>query len=301
MQTTKTIWQNGKFIPWDEAKVHVLTHALHYGGGAFEGIRFYKTKQGPAVFRLGDHIDRLFYSSKALGMELDYSKDEIIHITKELIRTNELDEGYLRPIVFYGYGKMGVNPIGSPIEFVIACWPWGAYLAHEEVNIKTSRYIRIHPDSTIVDAKITGHYVNGILASLDLKNTHYDEAFFLDSQGHVSEGVGENFFLVKSDKIYTPPKGTILNGITRSTIMELATKLNYEVIETCLSLPEVYRADEAFFTGTAAEVTTIGSVDDQIIGNGKIGPVTHQLKTAYHELVRGKNPAFLHYLTFVNE
>lgn len=299
MQTTDMIWQNGRLVPWDEAKIHVLSHTLHYGGGAFEGIRFYKTAKGPAIFRLRDHVDRLLYSANALGMKLPYAKDEIIEAIKEVVRVNKLEAGYVRPIVFYGYGKMGVNPVGAPVECIIACWPWGAYLAHDHVDIKTSRYIRVHPDSTVVDAKICGHYVNGILASLELQGTHYHEALFLDSHGYISEGVGENFFMIKNNVIYTPKIGTILNGITRDTVMKLAHELKIKVIETDITLPDAYQADEAFFTGTAAEVTPIRSINDKILGEGKIGPMTTTIKTAYLNLVQGKNANFADYLSYL--
>ncbi len=299
MQATKTIWFNGKLIPWEEAKIHVLTHGLHYGGGAFEGIRCYKTAQGTAVFRLPEHVDRLLYSTNALSMNLPYTRDEIIEAIKTVVRINELAEGYIRPIAFYGYEKMGVNPIGNPVDFAIACWPWGAYLPHDTVDIKTSRYIRIHPKSTIVDAKLCGHYVNGILASLELKGTHYHEVLLLDDQSYISEGAGENFFMVKSGTLYTPKLGTILAGITRDTVIKLAKKLSLQTIETDINLEQAYQADETFFTGTAAEITPIHSIDDKVIGKGNIGPITATIKGAYLDLVRGKNPDFMEYLTFL--
>lgn len=299
MQTTQKIWHNGKLVPWDNANVHVLSHSLHYGGGAFEGIRFYQTNDGPAIFCLHDHIDRLLYSTNALHIVLPYSKDEIIESIVEVARSSKLEAGYIRPIAFYGYGRLGVNPMNNPVEFVIACWPWGAYLPHGYVDIKTSRYIRIHRDSTVVDAKICGHYVNGILASLELKGTHYHEALLLDSEGYIAEGVGENFFMVKDGIIYTPKLGSILAGITRSTIITLAQQLDIRVEETDLRLESAYLADEAFFTGTAAEVTPIRSIDDRIIGAGEVGPVTNQLKSAYFDVVQGKNSDFKQYLTYL--
>lgn len=299
MQTTETIWKNGTFVPWAEAQVHVLTHTLHYGGGAFEGIRFYKTAEGPAIFRLNDHIDRLFYSAQALKMPLTYSKEEVIEAIKEVVRINKLDAGYIRPIAYYGYGKMGVNPVGNPAELVIACWPWGAYLPYESIHVKTSSYIRIHPDSTVVDAKLCGHYVNSILASLEVQGTHYQEALFLDSNGYITEGVGENFFMVKDDVIYTPNLGGILSGITRDTVMKLAQDFGRKVIEVDISLYDAYLADEAFFTGTAVEVTAIQSINDKSLGHQAVGPVTTLIKNAYLDLVHGKNSKFIDYLTFV--
>ena len=262
MQTTELIWKNGELIPWAEATTHVLSHTLHYGGGAFEGIRFYATTQGPAIFRLNEHVERLLYSAEVLKMPMFYSKEEIILAIKELVRVNQLPSGYIRPLAYYGYGKMGVNPVGNPVELIIACWPWGAYLPHDSVDIKTSRFIRIHPDSTVVDAKLCGHYINSILASLELQGTHYHEALLLDSAGLITEGVGENFFMVKDGIIYTPKLGSILSGITRDTIIQLAHSLAITVVETDIPLDEACQADEAFFTGTAAEVTPIRSIND---------------------------------------
>lgn len=301
MQTTETIWQNGKFVPWAEAKVHVLAHTLHYGGGAFEGIRFYSTDQGPAIFRLIDHVDRLLYSAATLKMQLPFSKEEIISAIKEVVRNSNLDAGYIRPIAFYGYSKMGVNPIGNPIEFVIACWPWGAYLPHDSVDVKISSYIRIHPDSTVVDAKLCGHYINGILASLELQGTHYHEALFLDSNGYITEGVGENFFIVKNGVIYTPQLGGILSGITRDTVVKLARNLGFTVIEEDISLEKAYQADEAFFTGTAAEVTAIRSINDKKLAQSDERKVTSAIKNAYLDLVQGKRNDFPGYLTYLKE
>lgn len=297
MQTTEMIWQNGTFVPWADAKIHVLTHALHYGGGAFEGIRFYQTENGAAIFRLDEHLERLFYSSTILKMQIPFTQEEIKSAIKALVVKSKLKAGYIRPIVFYGYGKMGVNPVGNPVEVVIACWPWGAYLPHECIDVKTSSYIRIHPDSTVVDAKLTGHYVNGILASLELQGTSYHEALFVDSQGHIMEGAGENIFLVKDKILYTPQLGGILAGITRATIMELSETLGYKVVETSLTLNDLYQADEAFFTGTAAEVTAIRSVDDKLIADGTMGKITTALKKAYLDLVHGRNSEYRHYLT----
>jgi branched-chain amino acid aminotransferase len=299
MHTTETIWQNGKLIPWADAKIHVLSHTLHYGGGAFEGIRFYNTPKGPAIFRLNDHIDRLFYSTNALKMHFTYSKEEVIDAIKDVVRLNKIESGYIRPIAFYGYGKMGVNPIGNPVELVIACWPWGAYLPHESVDVKTSSFIRIHPNSTVVDAKLCGHYVNSILASLELEGTHYHESLLLDSDGHITEGVGENFFMVKDGVIYTPNLGGILSGITRDTVIKLAHKLDLNVVEADISLYDAYQADEAFFTGTAAEVTAIRSINDKLLGKKDMGTITSTIKKAYLDLVHGKNIEFMDYLTII--
>lgn len=299
MQTTDWIWKNGTLIPWQGATVHVLSHTLHYGGGAFEGIRFYKTSRGPAIFRLQDHVDRLFYSAEALKMPISFSKEEVIAAIKDVVRVNKIESGYIRPIAFYGYGKLGVNPIGNPVELVIACWPWGAYLPHESVDVKTSSYIRIHPDSTVVDAKLCGHYVNSILASLELQGTHYHEALLLDCDGHITEGVGENFFMVKDNTIYTPKLGGILSGITRDTVIKLASHLGLKVIEADISLYDAYQADEAFFTGTAAEVTAIRSINDKFLGQKDTGNISAQIKKAYLNLVQGNHHAFIDYLTII--
>ncbi|CEK10688.1 branched-chain amino acid transaminase [Legionella hackeliae] len=299
MQVTETIWQNGNLVPWNDAKVHVLSHTLHYGGGAFEGIRFYKTSSGPAIFRLEDHINRLFYSASVLKMTIPYSKEEVIAAVKDVVLANRLEAGYIRPLAFYGYGKMGVNPIGNPTDLIIACWPWGAYLPHDSIDVKISNFIRIHPDSTVVDAKICGHYVNSILASLELQGTHYHEALLLDGSGHIMEGVGENFFIVKNGKIYTPKLGGILSGITRDTVIKLTQQLGLELFEADITIDEAYQADEAFFTGTAAEITAIRSINDRQLGKNGVGKVSATIKQAYLDLVHGKNSELMHYLTYL--
>lgn len=299
MEPTEYIWHNGKFVKWDDAKVHMLTHTLHYGAGAFEGIRFYKTDRGPAVFRLEEHMDRLEYSSKAIAIEPQYSVEELSKATVELISKNKIDQGYIRPLVFYGYGIMGLNPTAAPIETSIAVWPWGSYLPHEAIDVKISNYIRIHPKSTVSDAKICGHYVNSILAVVELRGTHYHEAMLLDSEGKIAEGPGENFFMIKDGKLLTPPLGSILVGVTRKTIMELAEAHGIEVLQQPITPQDAFAADEAFYTGTAAEVTPIRSIDDKVIGNGGVGPLTQKLKDAYLDVVYGRNAEYQHYLTYV--
>jgi branched-chain amino acid aminotransferase len=299
MQKTDLIWLNGSFVPWDEAKVHALTHTLHYGAGAFEGIRFYKTNKGPAIYRLDDHIERLFYSSETIGMTLPYSFDQLRQVIIDLVSINKLEEGYIRPLSFYGYGSVGVNPQNNPVEVMIACWPWGAYLPHDRVDIKTSKYIRVHPQSTVADAKICGHYINGILGTLELRGTHYHESLFLDYEGNIAEGAGENLFIVKDNIIYTPSLGNILAGITRQTVIDLTRNLGFEVVEKPITLKEAYNADEAFFTGTAAEITQVRSIDDNIIGKDESGVVSTQVKDFYHEMVRGNHKEYLSYLTIV--
>lgn len=300
METTDFIWFNGKFVPWNDAKIHVLTHALHYGSGAFEGIRFYATSEGPAIFRLNEHVNRLIYSANALYMPLQYTREEIRTAIIETVRKNKLPEGYIRPLVFYGYSKMGVNPTGNPVDMIVACWPWGAYHGSGNLDVKTSKYIRIHPDSTIVDAKICGHYINSMLAGLALRGTHYHEALLLDADGYVCEGSAVNFFMVKDGVIYTPTLGSILAGVTRDFIIKLAKHYDYQVVETQITVEQVYQADEAFFTGTAAEVGPIRSLDDKIIGTGEPGPITTKLKNAYQNVVHGKDEEFRQYLTYVS-
>jgi branched-chain amino acid aminotransferase len=300
MQPTKYIWMNGTFTPWDEAKVHVMTHALHYGGGAFEGIRVYKTDKGPAVFRLREHMERLLYSAQAIGLIIPHSADALCEATCELLTRNALEQGYIRPLAFYGYGVMGLNPRNSPTEIAISCWPWGAYHTVEQVDIKVSSYIRIHPRSTVADAKICGHYVNSILAVLELKGTKYHEALFLDADGNIAEGPAENFFMVQNGILTTPPLGTILAGITRQTILELARDAGIPVAERAITLDEALSANEAFFSGTAAEVTPIKTLNDQVIGDGTVGPVSAKLKSLYLDIVYGRNRSYEKFLTFVS-
>ena len=299
MDETKFIWMDGKLVNWKDAKVHVLTHTLHYGAGVFEGIRFYETEKGAAVFRLKEHIDRMYYSAGTFNMKIPYSKEDFIEAVKETVRANGLKAGYIRPICFFGYGKMGLNPEGAPVNCAIAVWPWGKYLGEGAVNIKTSGYVRIHPKSTHADAKIVGHYVNSIFASLEVKKAGYDEALLLDYKGNIAEGPGENFFIVSNGKISTPPLGTILKGITRDSIMQIAKEKGIGIKENALTLEEAYNADEAFFTGTAAEVTAIASIDDNKIGSGDIGPVTKQLSEEYHNIITGRNSKYEKWLSYV--
>jgi len=298
---TEKIWMDGEFVDWDNAKTHVLTHTLHYGAGVFEGIRFYKTDKGPAVFRLKEHIDRLYKSAEPLTMKIPFSKEEMFNAVKETVKINKVDAGYIRPICFFGYGKIGLNPAGAPVNCSIAVWPWGSYLGEHAVKVKTSKYIRIHPKSTVADAKITGHYVNSILASIEAKEAGFDECLLLDYSGNVAEGPGENIFLAKNGKLYTPPLGNILPGITRESIMKIAADNEIEVIEKDLTLDDLKNADELFFTGTAAEVTGIKQLDDKVIGNSKIGPITAKLKKIFLDIVHGKNKKYEDWLTYVND
>ncbi len=300
MQTTETIWHNGVLKPWEESTTHVLTHTLHYGGGAFEGVRFYKTDKGPAIFQLKKHTERLIYSSEVLGMELDYNLQELMDAQVSMVKANGLQAGYIRPLSFYGYKELGVSAKGNPIEIIIANWPWGKYLPHDMVDIKVSKYKRISPDTTVIDAKICGHYIGGILSAIEMEDTKYHEALFLDYDSNIAEGAGENFFIVKDKIIYTPSLGHILPGITRATIIEIAEHYGYKVVEQKITLELAQAADEAFFTGTAVEVTPISSIDDVTIGTANVvGEVTAFIKQTYDDVVHGRNEHFLKYLTFV--
>jgi branched-chain amino acid aminotransferase len=300
MEKTEFIWMNGKFVPWDDAKIHILTHSLHYGGGVFEGIRFYETHDGKsAIFRLDEHIDRLLFSANAIQMKVPYSKEELINTTVELVKNCKLKSGYIRPIIFYGYGKMGLDPRGAEVDCSIAVWGWGSYLGEDMVKVKTSSFVRIHPESTETQAKICGHYVNSIMASLEARNAGYHEALLIDHEGFVAEGPGENIFAVKDGKLITPEPGNILIGITRDSIFEIARENNIEIEEKKMKLDELKDTDEAFFTGTAAEITPIKQIDDTVIGDGKIGPVTEKLQTIFTDATSGKLNIYFKWLTYV--
>lgn len=300
MEKTKKIWFNGKFVDWEKAKIHILTHALHYGSAVFEGIRAYEAKQGPAIFRLPDHIDRFFSSAKILEMKIPYSSAKIKKAILETVKISKLKEGYIRPIAFFGYGKMGLNPKGTPVNMAIACWPWGAYLGKEKpVKVKISRFIRLHPQSCPMEAKISGYYVNSILTSLEAKKEGFDEALLLDYQGYVAEGPGENIFLVKNNKLYTPSLGTILPGITRASMIEIAKDLGISVKEKKITLKEIKLADEVFFTGTAVEICPIGQIDNTLISNGQIGKITKKIKEIFEKIVKGEEKKYLKWLTYV--
>jgi len=264
----------------------------------FEGIRFYETDKGPAVFRLKDHTDRLFKSAEAFEMDIPFTKEEVNKAILETIKVNKLKEGYIRPLIIFGYGKMGVNPEGAPVNCSIAVWPWGKYLG-SDVKVKIPKIIRIHPQTTDPNAKICGNYANSILASLEIKKQGYDEALLLDYRGLCAEGPGENVFCTKNEKIYTPKLGTILPGITRKSIIQIAKDEGYEVIEKDITVDEIKNAQEAFFSGTAAEVTSIRQIDDTVIGDGKIGPITTKLRDIFMDIVHGKNEKYKDWLTYV--
>ena len=300
MDKSEFIWMDGEFVPWDEAKIHVLTHSLHYGSAVFEGVRLYKTHDGKsAIFRLQEHIDRLFYSASAIDMEFKYTKEDLKKAILELIKKNKLEQGYIRPLIYYGYGKMGLFPGGAPVNVSLSCWAWGAYLGDDSVKVKVSTFMRIHPKSTDIKAKISGHYANSIIASLEARREGYNEALLLDYEGNVSEGPGENVYYIKDGVIYTPDSANIVDGITRDSIFEIAKNEGIEIVEKKCSVEEFTTADEAFFTGTAAEIIPIVEIDDSQIGDGKPGQLTNKLQLIFTEATQGKLPQYFKWLTYV--
>ena len=297
------IWQDGKLVPWREATTHVLTHSLHYGMSVFEGVRAYRTERGTAIFRLEDHTDRLFNSAHIFQMAMPYDKATINEAHKEVLRANDLEAGYLRPIAFYGSEKMGVSPKGAKVHVVIAAWPWGAYLGEEGlergIRVKVSSYTRHHVNISIVRAKASGHYINSILANNEVTNEGYDEAMLLDPEGYVAEGAGENLFIVKKGRLYTPDLTSCLEGITRATVLQIAEELGLSVQEKRITRDEVYCCDEAFFTGTAAEVTPIRELDGRQIGIGRRGPVTAEVQARYFDVVNGRSAQHDNWLAYI--
>jgi branched-chain amino acid aminotransferase len=297
---TKKIWFNGKLVDWHKATTHVMAHALHYGSGVFEGIRFYETPRGPVIFRLKEHVDRLFYSASVLEMQIPFTKKQVTEAIIQTVKINKVKSGYIRPLAYFGYGKMGLSPIGAPVDLVVACWPWGSYLGGAPIKVQTSKYIRIHPKSLVPDAKVCGHYVNSILASLEMQKAKCDEALLLDYRGYVAEGPGENIFFVKKGVLHTPADGAILKSITRETVVEMAKNLKLKVKRGNYKLVDIYKSDEAFFVGTAAEVQPIGILDGKKINSGKAGPITTQLRELYLAVAAGEVPKYKKFLTFVN-
>ena len=298
------IWMDGQMVDWREAKVHVLTHTLHYGCGVFEGVRAYDTVAGPAIFRLQEHTDRLFNSAKILRMKMPFSKDELNAAQLAVVKANGLKSGYLRPLVWLGSEKMGVSPKGAAVHVMVAAWSWGAYLGEDGmkrgIRVKTSSYTRHHVNITMTQAKAMSNYSNSILANLEATDNGYDEALLLDSAGFVSEGAGENIFVIKDGVIYTPDLSAgALNGITRNTIFHIAADLGLTIKEKRITRDEIYIADEAFFTGTAAEVTPIRELDGIEIGIGSRGPITEKIQTAFFAIVNGQNAKYSHWLTQV--
>ena len=297
------IWQDGKLVPWREATTHDLTHSLHYGMSVFEGVRAYRTERGTAIFRLEDHTDRLFNSAHIFQMAMPYDKATINDAHKEVLRANDLEAGYLRPIAFYGSEKMGVSPKGARVHVVIAAWPWGAYLGEEGlergIRVKVSSYTRHHVNISMVRAKASGHYINSILANNEVTNEGYDEAMLLDPEGYVAEGAGENLFIVKKGRLYTPDLTSCLEGITRATVLQIAEELGLSVQEKRITRDEVYCCDEAFFTGTAAEVTPIRELDGRQIGIGRRGPVTAEIQARYFDVVNGRSAQHDNWLAYI--
>ena len=297
------IWMDGKLIDWRDANIHVLTHTLHYGMGVFEGVRAYKTDNGTAIFKLKEHTQRLFNSAKIFQMVIPFDQATITKAQLDVVRENKLESCYLRPIVWVGSEKLGVSTKGNTIHVAIAAWPWGAYLGEEGlargIRVKTSSFTRHHVNVSMVRAKASGWYVNSILANQEATTDGYDEALLLDVDGYVSEGAGENVFIVRNGKLYTPDLASCLDGITRDSIITLARDYGIEVIEKRITRDEMYCADEAFFTGTAAEVTPIRELDNRTIGAGSRGPITEKLQAAFFSIVEGKNAKYGEWLTKV--
>jgi branched-chain amino acid aminotransferase len=304
MQPTKHIWMDGEFVDWDDATIHVLSHGLHYGTGAFEGIRAYETDRGPAVFRLTEHIERLARSCKALGIPIEWSIDEIVNASKEVFSANGLVSGYIRPLVFYGTGSMGLNPAGASVHTMIATWEWGAYLGEEGVTngirVKVSSWRRIGHDSLMPNAKLTGGYVNSVQAKQEALRGGYDEAIMLNTDGFVAEGSGENLFLIRDGVVRTPSLASgVLEGLTREAVITMLRDDGYEVIEEAVTRTDLYYADEMFMTGTAAEVTPIREVDDRPVGDGRPGPVTKRAQEMFMDAVTGENERYAGWLDYI--
>ena len=305
MQTTEFIWFDGKLVPWDQAKVHVLTHALHYGSAVFEGIRAYACPDGSsAVFRLQDHARRLLHSAKIIRMEIPFTADQIAAACIETLKANKMPAAYIRPLSFVGYGEMGVYPGNNPVQTIIAVWPWGTYLGAEAlekgIRVKTSTFARSHVNTSMSKAKAAGNYIKSILAKIEAREEGFDEAVMLDTSGFVSEATGENIFIIRDGIIKTTPLTSVLGGITRHSIVTLARDLGYTVEEQQFTRDEVYIADEAFFTGTAAELTPIRELDRRQIGEGHAGPITKELQREFFHVVKGENRKYagwLHHYT----
>jgi len=295
------IWKDGHMIEWRDATLHMLTHSLHYGMAIFEGVRAYKTVDGTAIFRLKEHTQRLFNSAKIFQMQLPYDMETLMAAQRDVVRANQLESCYIRPLAWIGSEKMGVSARGNTIHVSVAAWPWGAYLGEEGlakgIRVKTSSFTRHHVNVSMVRAKPSGYYINSILANQEVTAEGYDEALLLDTEGYVSEGAGENVFIVKAGKIYTPDLASCLDGITRDSVLTMARDLGIEVIEKRITRDEIYCADEAFFTGTAAEVTPIRELDNRTIGAGSRGPVTEKLQSLFFDVVGGKSAKYKHWLT----
>jgi branched-chain amino acid aminotransferase len=301
---TDLIWMNGQFVRWEDAKIHVLTHGLHYGTGVFDSMRCYETELGPAVFRNADHIERLLRSAELYYMPVPYSAEQLRATTLELVARNGLRSCYIRPIVNRGYGQMGLNPLEAPIDVTIACWEWGAYLGEagkrDGVRAKVSSWRRISPDSLIPHAKASGQYLNSVLAKVDSLKSGYDEAILLDDHGHVCEGTGENVYVVRDGEIATPGQhNSILDGITRRSVIQIAQDLGYTVVERNVARAEMYLADEVFLSGTAAELVPVREIDDHAIGSGRPGEVTRVLQGVFDDAVHGRSERYREWLDLV--
>jgi branched-chain amino acid aminotransferase len=305
VQQAELIWMNGEFVAWEDAKVHVLTHGLHYGTGVFEGIRAYETDDGStAVFRHQDHLQRLYRSAQLYYMPVPYEPEELRQATHELLTRNNLSSGYIRPLVYRGYGQMGLFPLEAPVDVTIAAWSWGSYLGDEGktsgIRAKVSSWRRISADSLIPHAKATGQYLNSVLAKIESHKAGYEEAILLDDHGHVCEGSGENIFVVRDGKLLTPPQTAgILDGINRRSVMQIAADLGYELVERDLARAELYLADEVFMTGTAAELVPVREIDDHAIGTGNPGPVTLEVQRVFEDSLRGRDPRYRDWLDVV--
>ena len=301
MNQAELIWMNGEFVPWEDAKVHVLTHGLHYGTGVFEGVRCYDTEIGPAIFRHADHIDRLYRSAELYYMPIPYDREAVRQVTLELIARNGLRSCYIRPLVFRGYGQMGLFPLDAPVDVTIAVWEWGAYLGEEGkrdgVRAKVSSWRRISPDSLIPQAKACGQYLNSVLAKIESHKAGYEEAILLDDAGNVCEGSGENVFVVRDGRISTPPlTASILDGISRRSVIQICGDLGIEVVERDVGRAELYLADELFVCGTAAELTPVREVDDHAVGEGRPGEITRAVQTAFEDALHGRTERYREWL-----
>ncbi len=301
IKTTEKIWMDGRFVDWDNANVHVMTHTLHYGLGVFEGIRCYETKGGPAIFRLKEHVERLFKSAHIFLLAIPYSEKAIEDAIIKTVKINKVKECYIRPLVYIGYGAMGLYPKDNPVRVAISVWPWGTYLGDDGlkngIRVKVSSFIKNHVNSQMSRAKACGYYINSQLAKKEAISLGYDEALLLDTDGYVAEGSGENIFIVRNGRLKTTPLTSVLEGITRDGIMKIARDLKIAVIEERFTRDELYIADEAFFTGTAAEVTPIREVDGRVIGEGRAGKITKKLQTIFFDSVKGKNKKYESWLT----
>lgn len=298
---SEKIWMDGNLVNWDEASVHILTHTLHYGLAAFEGLRCYKGRNGSTIFRLTEHVDRLFESAHITLLKIPYSKKEVTEAILETVRANRLESCYIRPLLYVGYGEMGLYPGNNPVRLSIAAWPWGTYLGEEAlthgIRAKISSFARHHVNVSMTRAKVSGYYVNSILAKCEAKNAGYEEAILLDPDGYVAEGTGENVFIVRNGVLKTTPLTNILEGITRNSVLELARERKIPIIEERFTRDALYVAEEVFLTGTAAEVTPVREVDDRTIGSGKRGPMTDTLQKAFFDVVQGQDPTHAKWLT----